>query len=187
MKSKQFIKEYRKEDGELNIELIVNKYFSYIYKIITNSSIKCFSREDIEEIIYDVFFVIWKNSEILDDERILEPYIAEVTRRLLLKKSRNKCFEVSIEEDSNLISEKGIEQIIEEKEKRKNLYIQINLLSEIDKAIFIKFYYDGLKIKEIAEQLSMNDFNVKTRLHRVRKKLKKYLEEGGYSDGIRNN
>lgn len=186
MNRKEKIKYYRKENGELNIELIVRKYFAYIYKVITNSSFNSITNEDIEEIIDDVFFVVWKNSEKLEDEKTLELYISEIARRLLLKKGRGKHFEVDIKEQENLlISNIGIDEIIEEKERRKELYTQVKLLNEIDQKIFMKFYYDGLKIKEIAEQMSLSDFNVKTKLHRIRKKLRKYLEEGGYSNEFR--
>ena len=41
---------------------------------------------------------------------------------------------------------------------------------------------DGvLKIKNIADKLDITEFNVKSRLYRIRKKIKKELEKGGYS------
>ena len=49
--------------------------------------------------------------------------------------------------------------------------------------VFILFYYNSKKIKEIAKQLGISDFIVKSRLYRIRKKLKKELERQGYSYG----
>ena len=40
-----------------------------------------------------------------------------------------------------------------------------------------------MKITEISKKLNISEFNVKSRLYRIRKKLKKELEKGGYSYG----
>lgn len=39
-----------------------------------------------------------------------------------------------------------------------------------------------MKINEIANILNISEFNVKSRLYRIRKKIKKELLKGGYSD-----
>lgn len=49
-----------------------------------------------------------------------------------------------------------------------------------DNDIFELFYYAGKKIKEIAKQLNITEFKVKTRLYRIRKKIKQILEKEGY-------
>jgi len=46
--------------------------------------------------------------------------------------------------------------------------------------IFIMFYYKGRKINEICEILKISISKVKVNLHRIRKKMKKSLKEGGY-------
>ena len=54
----------------------------------------------------------------------------------------------------------------------------MNALNELkyeEKQIFIMFYYNSNKIKEIAEMLGISKSKVKTTLHRVRKKLKSKL------------
>lgn len=54
-------------------------------------------------------------------------------------------------------------------------------MKEEDIEIFNLYYYSSMKIKEIARVLNIPEFKVKSRLHRVRKKIKKELEKGGYS------
>ena len=49
--------------------------------------------------------------------------------------------------------------------------------------IFILFYYESKSIKEIAKLLNLSTSNVKTILHRVRKIIKRNLEDGGYGYG----
>ena len=55
-------------------------------------------------------------------------------------------------------------------------------MKEQDKDIFNLYYYGNRKINEISKILKITEFNVKSRLHRIRKKLKKELLKGGYSD-----
>ena len=48
------------KNNVLNIEEIVNDYSKFLYKVIKNNSYNLTS-EDIEEIISDSFFALWKN------------------------------------------------------------------------------------------------------------------------------
>ena len=56
-------------------------------------------------------------------------------------------------------------------------------MKENDIFIFNLYYYSAMKISEIANILNISEFNVKSRLYRIRKKVKKELQKGGYSDG----
>ena len=56
--------------------------------IIKNSGC-VFNNEDIEEIASDVFLVIWKNKEKLDINKEIAPYIAGITKKLILKRKNN--------------------------------------------------------------------------------------------------
>ena len=58
----------------------------------------------------------------------------------------------------------------------------VEQMKDEDITIFKLYYYGGKKIREIAETLKVSEFNVKTRLYRMRKKIKQDLEKGGYSD-----
>ena len=58
-----------KSNKDLEIEKIINEYSGYVYTIIINMSKGILSDEDVEEIISDVFFILWKNRDKLDDEK----------------------------------------------------------------------------------------------------------------------
>ena len=45
------------------------------------------------------------------------------------------------------------------------------------------FYYESKSVKEIASILNFSTSNVKTILHRIRKLIKRNLEDGGYGYG----
>ena len=42
------------------------------------------------------------------------------------------------------------------------------------------FYYKGMKAKEISEKIGQTEWNINTKLHRMRKKIKTSLEQRGY-------
>ena len=71
-------------------------------------AVSTFSDEDIEEIASDVFLVIWKNKEKLDINKEIAPYIAGITKKLILKRKNNiKNNNENIEEYENLLYEKN--------------------------------------------------------------------------------
>ena len=52
-------------------------------------------------------------------------------------------------------------------------------LKETDREIIKLFYYYSKSIKDIAKTLNISEINVKTKLHRIRRKIRKELEKGG--------
>ena len=69
------------------------------------------------------------------------------------------------------------------KEKSKIISKTLANIKEIDKDIFIMFYYKQKKIKDIARIFKISETKVKVILHRVRKSIKKNLKERGYNYG----
>ena len=57
---------------------------------------------------------------------------------------------------------------------------KIKNLKEIDVKIITMFYYSNKSIKDIAKELNISEVNTKTRLHRIRKKIKQELKQGGF-------
>ncbi len=160
----------------------------YVYIIIKNSGY-LFSNEDVEEIASDVFLTIWKNKEKLDINKEISPYIAGITKNLLRKKKRdikniNENIK-NIDELQNYLSDKidYTHNEAEEKEKIDIVTEELTKMKKEDKNIFIYYYYESKNIKEIANILGITEIKAKSRLSRIRKKLRKELEKRGYSYG----
>lgn len=170
-------------NGLLDIEKVINEYSNYVRKIIQNMT-NCISAEDVEEILSDTFLILWKNSEKLDLDKQISSYIAGITRNLVREKTRVVNFDCDISNYENIISDlKKVDMMYEEREI--NAIIKKNLMKfkEEDINIFSLYYYSSKKIREIASILGVSEFKVKSRLHRIRKKIKIELEKGGYSYG----
>ena len=59
MKKKKKVEQYLK-NNKLDLEIVIDEYSGYVYKIIENMAMQYLSKEDIEEIILDTFFILWK-------------------------------------------------------------------------------------------------------------------------------
>ncbi len=178
------IKEYIFENN-LDIEKIINDYAGYVYTIIKNSGYS-FNNEDIEEISSDVFLTIWKNKEKLDINKEITPYICGICKNLILKKYRNIQNNIEdIDEFQNYLYDKfDVTHIqIEDNEKISILTNQLMKMKEEDKNIFLYYYYKSKGINEISTTLGISTVKVKSRLSRIRRKLKKELEKRGYGYG----
>lgn len=180
MKNSNLIKQYINHN-KLNIENVMRDYTSYIYTIINNKNCNL-SDEDIEEIISDVFLAVWKNQKKLDIDKDMSSYLAGITKNLYLKKIKYLENVIDINDyENNLCEIESIELKTENNEKNNLIMIEINNMKQEDQKIFMSYYYYSKTMKEIAEQLKIKEEKVKSRLFRIRRKLKKSLEKRGYS------
>lgn len=168
------------KNNEFKIEVIMEKYNSYIYTIINRSSIM-FSKEDEEEIILDVYLTLWNNKDKLDINKSMTAYIAGITKNLILKKARQqKCLENIEEYQEKLANIQNIELDYVESQKNKIIINELEKMKKEDREIFTEYYYEERKVKEISIMFKISESKVKSKLFRIRKKLKYILKEGGY-------
>ena len=181
MQKENIIENYRNK-GELNLEKIIDEYNGYVYKIIENMVSKKLNQEDVEEIVSDTFFILWKNRNKLKDENLLSSYIAGITRNLVREKIRKVNFNMDISEYENVLQDfSGIDMICEQREKISIIKQKVNSMKKEDVLIFNLYYYSSKSIKEISKMLNISEFSVKSRLYRIRKHISKELEKGGYT------
>ena len=179
MIEERLIEKYFK-NNELNMIKLVDDYYNYIGTIIKN--FQNISLEDEEEIISDVFFIIWNNKEKLDRKLEFSPYIAGITKKVIYKKyNQNRVSKLIYEDFEDDITDNfNIEKLLEEKEMNDCILRNLKSFGEKEYLVFTKFYYEDKKIKDIAKELELSVSSVKTTLHRTRKKVKEFLKIGGF-------
>ena len=136
--------------------------------------------------IIDTFFVLWRkyNSNISIDN--LSSYIAGITRNIIKENLRKKhlsasCIDnINIDNIENLKEFSNIDTYFNERNELSNIYNNISGLNDIDIKILDMYYVQNLKIKDIANILNVKESRVKTRLHRIRNKIKKELKGSEY-------
>lgn len=164
----------------LEIENIYNNFYHYVYTIAINLAKGYLQQEDIEEIISDTFLVLWKNRNRLEDDKKIKPYIAGITKKLIKEKSRKRKIYCNISDYENKIeSINEIDLINEEREEISLLKDIMKQLKVQDKKILELYYAQSMKIKEIANYLNVSEFTIKQKLYRIRKRIKKQMEEKG--------
>ena len=168
----------------VDIDKLIDDFYSYVYIVVKNGVNASLRDEDIEEIVSDVFVAIWKNSKNLLRTTPLKPYLTGIAKNVIKNKYRNLKLSSSLSDyENNIEDDFDIEEFVEENEQSKIILDTIHKLKPIEYEIFIMFYYKSMKIKEIAKRLNYSTGNVKTILHRGKRKIKRILEEGGYSYG----
>lgn len=132
-----------------------------------------------EEIVQDVFLAYYHQQERFEQRASLKTYLVKITvhkshdylrswknkRHLLLEK-----FHIGV---SKRTPEKALVEI-DERKTLTNVLFQIPILY---REVVILYYYQELKIREIADILRSTENTVKTRLHRARKMLYELLDE----------
>ncbi len=161
-----------KVDGELNIDKIIDNYTSYIKSIINNMA-NNLSNEDKEEIIADTFFILWKNED--KEILVLDSYIAGITRNLIKEKLRKSKKVYDISDYENIIGSYDVDFYSDEIEEIEKMRDTLKMLKPIELEILNMFYFYSNSIKDISKKLNLSEINVRTKLHRIRKKMRKIL------------
>ena len=181
MERKEIINDYM-DHGKIQIEDIIDHYYHYVYTIIKNTKNEYITYEDMEEMISDVFVVLWKKSQSLDKNIPIGPYIAGITRNVVRNKYRSMHLDLSLSEYEYLdIDTADIHNHLKEKEQNNIIREALHKIKNEDYQIFMMYYYKDKKIKEISKSLHISESKTKIVLYRVRKKLKKALKKEGYN------
>lgn len=179
MKQENIIGSYMIENI-LDMPRIIDDYYNYISTIIKN--FQTMSLEDEEEIISDVFLIVWKNQNKLNKNLNFSPYIAGITKRVIYKKCKKKVNDLEIEDYYSVLVDKfNIEEMVEEHEINNCIMENLKKMGNEEYEIFTKFYYEDKKIKDIAKEMGISVGNAKTKLHRTRAKIKQILKLGGFN------
>lgn len=159
---------------KIDLDRIIDEFTPYIKKVINNMAGNHLSYEDKEEILTDTFFVLWKNRE--NNITYLEAYLTGIARNLVKEKFKKSNITYDIDDYENVFNYyDNIELFSDKREKLNKLKIGYKALNEVEFQIINMFYYSSKSIKDIAKELKISETNVKTKLFRIRKKLKKYL------------
>ena len=169
------IKHYIK-NNELDLEKIINEYSSYIATIINNMARDNLNNEDKEEIISEVFFILWKNMNKLNINKYLSSYIAGITRNVVKEYLKRLKINYDISDYENSLYKFDNIELLNDNEEITKIELILNKMKEIDRKIFLEFYYSSKSIKDIAKENQITEFNVKQRLYRIRNKIKKEVK-----------
>ena len=164
------------KNNELDLDGIIEDFAPYITAVINNGTDDSLSFEDKEEIFSDTFFILWKNKNRLNMNLPVHSYLVGITRNLIKEKYRKNKINYNIDDYENDIFN-SINMYDSDRELILDLERKVSNLKDIDVQIVNLFYYSSKTIKDIAKILNISELNVKTKLHRIRKKIKQELKD----------
>lgn len=171
-----------RERNEQAIAEMQRKYNKLCYYVAGNILSQ---HEDIEECVNSAYYEIWDNIP-PDDLNDFRSYLCRIVRNIALNRlkynsaeKRNPRFTVSIDEISGIIpSDDG--KSISEDILADAISRFLRSQDEKHRNMFIRRYWFGDSLFQIAEYFGMKEKTVATYLFRTRKKLKAFLKKEGY-------
>ena len=142
-------------------------------------------RRDAEEAVSDTYLALWHAIPPAKPDP-LPPYVYRVGRNTALNRLRRdtaqkrSAWEMSLDELSNSLSGPSLEAHVEARGLGRAIDAFLDTQSQSTRIIFLRRYWFGDSVKDIAKYLAMKESAVSVRLLRTREKLKDYLTEEGY-------
>ncbi|MBQ7725282.1 MAG: RNA polymerase sigma factor [Lachnospiraceae bacterium] len=181
-KLKSAVEKLKSGDAE-GFNEVYSKTYNYVYfrakQIMKNE-------DDAMDLMQIVYMEAYKSISGLETPESIYSWLSSITFRQGMKIFQKKK-EILLDEDFENIfdsietSDKDSrpELSYEKKEEQRLLADLIDSLPEVQRATVVAFYYDNIKIEEIAEVMDCSVGTVKSRLSYARQALKKKLEASG--------
>lgn len=144
------------------------------------------SRQDAEECVNDTWLAAW-NAMPTQRPALLRPFLARITRNLACDRSdynraqkRSPELTVVLEELADCVSgRETVESEYEARRLREAIDSFLRSQSDADCALFLRRYWFAEPIAQLCLRCGMGESAVKSRLFRLRKKLRTFLEQEG--------
>ena len=182
MDDKQIIELYF-ERNEQAIKETQNKYGAFCHRIAMNI---LGIHEDAEECVNDTYFSVWKQIPPTVPE-VFKVYLGRITRNLSISrframraKKRYSSMEIMLSELNDCVpSSSNVEQTIEVMQLSDYISEWLDSLPEEDCALFVRRYWFGDEVQELAKKCGITAAKMAQRMLRLRKSLKATLEQKG--------
>jgi RNA polymerase sigma-70 factor (ECF subfamily) len=164
------------QEGDLNaFDTLFKKYSERLF----NFSVKYLkSVDEAEDVVQEVFLYIWDKRDMLKPDNSFNAYVFTITyniiKKYFIRKSKSNAFKDDLLY-ALLKQENNLDKIIDYKFLLEKVELVINALPTRRKEIFIKRKYDGLSIKQIADELGISPNTVENQLASAQKQIQNRL------------
>lgn len=143
----------------------IQKIFSACFRV-------CLDEQDANDVTQNVLLKIIKNLWKFKWESNFSTWYFRIAYNESINFLKRKKGHSDIEQYSEILpSQDDTPAEIDEKLLAQELTSHINTLPVIERNIILYYYYEGLKLREIANVMNMNENTIKTRLTKAKKLL----------------
>ena len=171
------------ERSEQAVSELILKYGAAVKNVAWNI---LHSSRDAEECANDTYFTVWNR---IPPARptYLGAYTCRTARNLALKRyeqntaeKRNSHYDVALEELENTVPALStVESELDARELTRYLEEFLRGQTREDRYLFLRRYWHGDGISQIAQKMEISPHAASVRLFRLRKKLQKHLKKEG--------
>ncbi len=136
-------------------------------------------REDVEEVVSDVFLSLWTHAGTLREGADLRPWLGTVARNKAVDRLRRAPAPVLPLSDTDAAPQPGPQETAEQREWAERLWQAVDAMDEPDRTLFLRYYWYEDRLRDIARDLKLNLSTAKSRLRRGRLALREELTKGG--------
>lgn len=168
---------YNNVDIQTDFDKIYVMYFSRMHRFAKEYVL---SDEDAENIVQDVFLMLWEKRTVLDVQVSLLSYLFSLVKNRCLDFLRHQIVVEDYKQElsAKLIALEQFNYIFNTDEDLERLFSSaIDKLPERCREIFIKSRLDGKKYREIAEELNLSVNTVENQMTIALKKLRAELKD----------
>ena len=165
---------------ERGLEEMATAYGKRLYGIAFNI---LGNRHNAEECVNDTYLALWNTIPPQRPDPLIA-YACRVGRNIAMNRLRadsaqRRCnsYDLSMDELSGCIPGPSMDQVINGRILGQSINKFLATLPKESRIIFLRRYYFGDSVREIARSLSMSENAVSVRINRVRTKLRKFLEK----------
>lgn len=171
MNDKECLQRLRQDDSEA-LEEAMDCYSGYVMAVLSKTLGVWGTAEDREELLSDAFVSLWRSRRKLRPDSNLKYWLAVVARNGAAQHLRRFHAEIPLTESELTQEETAVFDLLEREERSKLLHQAMEQLSEIDRDIFLRYYFWKQSIRLIATETHIKESTIKSKLARGRNKLK---------------
>lgn len=160
---------------------IINQYKNPLYATILRMTK---NPQTAEDLLQEVFLKVYEQLEKFDQKGSFKSWLYRVAINHCLDYLRKKKIQTEEIEEASVRSNDTPEVVLLQNEKCRELEKLVSLLPEDERNILLLRYANELSYVEISETLGISLADVRNKLHRAKKKLRKNVLQGGYIYGV---
>jgi len=168
-----YLRQAHSANGETQLEAscvdVYERELDYLFATLLRLGA---SPRETEDLVQEVFLVMYRNWATLDLTRPIRPYLFAVAFRIVCAHRRRRRREIPYEyldtEDPSI----GPEESLQSRQSSRLLLTALDSIPLERRAVVVMHDLDGFSVMEIASRLSLSRFGIYARLRKARSELK---------------